>query len=177
MRLGEAPRSVGRPESSVCLYAFRHERRRAWLPSAKVLHAELDRVAGDLPVILVGGFNCAAGSDAHHYLHDEAAYRDVWREAGHSDDGVLTYNGFTLLTRLPDDAERRQHWLKAASIPIDTFAHDSRHVRAHENYRIDWILLRGPIAISAIIDYRSDNGLLPSDHYPVVAHIEYALAP
>ena len=39
------------------------------------------------------------------------------------------------------------------------------------NYRIDWILLRGRnIATSSIIDYRHDNGLLPSDHYPVVAH-------
>jgi endonuclease/exonuclease/phosphatase family metal-dependent hydrolase len=150
----------------------------SWLPSAKVLHAGLDQVAGDLPVILVGDFNCAAGSAAYRYLHDEAAYRDAWLEAGNSDDGVLTFNGFTTVTRVPDDAEMRQQWLETTSIPVDTVADDAAPVHAHGNYRIDWILLRGPlIAVSAIIDYRNDNGLMPSDHYPVVAHIEYAAAP
>jgi len=37
----------------------------AWLPSAQALHRQLDAVAGDLPVVLVGDFNCAAGSEAH----------------------------------------------------------------------------------------------------------------
>jgi endonuclease/exonuclease/phosphatase family metal-dependent hydrolase len=146
----------------------------AWLPSAKVLHAELDNLAGDLPIILVGDFNCVAGSEAYRYLHDEAGYRDVWREAGNPDDGVITFNGFKPLRRLPAGASRRSDGSDPAPIDVDTGADYPRDARAHGNYRIDWILLRGPLlARSAIIDYSCDKGLLPSDHYPVVACVDY----
>jgi endonuclease/exonuclease/phosphatase family metal-dependent hydrolase len=145
-----------------------------WLPSAKVLHGELDRVAGATPVVLVGDFNCAAGSDAHAYLRQTAGYRDAWIDAGHRDDGVVTYNGFTPWTRLPDDPGELQTWLESTSLPADIFGHYPAHVRIHRNYRIDWILLRGGLsAVSATIDCRNDRGLLPSDHYPVVAKIEW----
>jgi endonuclease/exonuclease/phosphatase family metal-dependent hydrolase len=149
----------------------------AWLPSARILHAELDEVAGNLPVILVGDFNCAAGSAAHRYLLEQASFRDAWREVAHSDEGVLTFNGFTPLTHIPRDADTWPQWLKATASPVETVAHDAQHGPAHENYRIDWILLRGSLsAVSAVIDCTSDNGLLPSDHYPVVVHVEYALS-
>jgi len=147
----------------------------AWLPSAQVLHGQLDEVAGDLPVVLVGDFNCAAGSEAHCYLRSEAGFRDAWSETGNADEGVVTFNGFTPLTRLPGDPQGVERWLETMSIRANAFAHDPSHVRVHRNYRIDWILLRGHLAArSAIIDYRTDEGLLPSDHYPVVACIEYA---
>jgi endonuclease/exonuclease/phosphatase family metal-dependent hydrolase len=146
----------------------------AWLPSARVLHAQIDEVAGDLPVVLVGDFNCAAGSAAHRYLLERAAFRDAWREAGNTDDGVLTFNGFTPLTRIPGDVEEWPAWLEATSNPVDALRHHAP-VRTSSNYRIDWILVRGSLsAISTVIDYTSDNGLMPSDHYPIVAHIEYA---
>src|SRR5262249_53391604 len=58
---------------------------RAWLPSSHVLHRELDAIAHGAPTIVAGDFNCAAGSDAHKYLLDQAGFRDVWYEAGHSD--------------------------------------------------------------------------------------------
>jgi len=141
----------------------------AWLPSAQVLRAQLDEIASDLPIVLVGDFNCAAGSEAHRYLCREAGFRDAWSEAGNDDDGVLTFNGFTPATRLPDDPRRRQRWLDATSTPAGMFA------GADRNYRIDWILLRGSLtARAARIDYRTEDGLLPSDHYPVVARIEFA---
>jgi endonuclease/exonuclease/phosphatase family metal-dependent hydrolase len=150
----------------------------AWVPSAKALHAECDRLAGAWPIVLAGDFNCAARSDAYRYLRDDAGYRDTWTEAGHSDDGVLTFNGFTRVTRLPGDVRKLQRWLNRTSAPLDTFGHYPRHVQAHGNYRIDWILLRGPIvAVSAMIDVRGREATLPSDHYPVVARIEYAAAP
>jgi endonuclease/exonuclease/phosphatase family metal-dependent hydrolase len=123
----------------------------ASLPSAKVLHAELDAVAAAAPIVVVGDFNCAAGSGAHQYLRDVAAYRDAWTDAGHADEGVVTFNGFS-----------------AADGARDTVAIE------HGNYRIDWILLRGPIACtSAEIDTRRPGGLPPSDHYPVIATIEW----
>jgi endonuclease/exonuclease/phosphatase family metal-dependent hydrolase len=141
----------------------------AWLPSATVLHAELDKVADALPVVVVGDFNCAAGSEAHRYLLGEGGYRDAWSDAGNPDDGVLTFNGFTPRTRLADDHGA----LQQSSQP--PFGRNPPHTRVNRNYRIDWILIRGPVtAVSAVIDYRHADGLLPSDHWPVVVRLQYA---
>jgi len=141
----------------------------AWLPSSRVLHAELARIAGDLPIVLVGDFNCAAGSRAHRYLVGQAGFRDAWSESGNADAGALTFNGFTPATRLPDDPQALRRWRDALSTPAGMFA------GADRNYRIDWILLRGPLdARSARIDVRTVDGRLPSDHYPVVARIAFA---
>jgi endonuclease/exonuclease/phosphatase family metal-dependent hydrolase len=121
----------------------------ASMPSAQTIHVELDRIAAAAPVILAGDFNCAAGSVAHEYLRSAAAYRDAWTEAGHADEGVLTFNDFTPSTRFSSDLDGT-------------------------NGRIDWILLRGPLAcVSAVIDVARCGDLLPSDHYPVAALIEW----
>ena len=122
-----------------------------WLPSARVLHTELDKVAAGTASVLVGDFNCAAGSAAHTYLRTNGHFRDAWNEAGHSDEGIITFNGFVPDTRLPDDE-----------------GHSGR------NYRIDWILVRGAIkCVSATSDQRTDGGRFPSDHYPVIAQVEW----
>ena len=132
----------------------------AWLPSARVLHAELDEIAHGSPVILVGDFNCAAGSETHAYLLEVAGYRDAWIEAGHSNAGVVTFHGFTQTVQLPDEPGRLQEY--------------SPDVRQHRNCRIDWILFRGPLACgAAAIDYRHEDGLMPSDHYPVFAALSW----
>jgi endonuclease/exonuclease/phosphatase family metal-dependent hydrolase len=142
-----------------------------WLPSARVLQAELDKAAGDSPVVLVGDFNCAAGSEAHAYLCGAAGYRDAWTDAGRADAGVVTFNGFTPITCLPD-SPGSDEWLTGGN---ERFAHYPSHVRAHRNCRIDWILVRGPlIAVDATIDCRiTAEGLMPSDHFPVVATVEW----
>lgn len=120
------------------------------VPSAKVVHAELDAAVGSsVPIVLVGDFNCAAGSGAHEYLRREGGYRDAWTEAGHADDGVVTFNGFA----------------DGAGPQVDG---------EHGNYRIDWILVRGPLrCTSAEIDSRREGGMPPSDHYPVIATLEW----
>jgi endonuclease/exonuclease/phosphatase family metal-dependent hydrolase len=141
----------------------------AWLPSAMALRAQLDTVAAGAPVIVGGDFNCAAGSDAHTYLQ-RAGYRDTWTEAGLTDAGVLTFHGFTPLTRLPEDPVQLDAWLNATSA-CDGFGHYPAHVHAFGNYRIDWILVRGALACSsASIDSRPRNPQ-PSDHYPVISTI------
>jgi endonuclease/exonuclease/phosphatase family metal-dependent hydrolase len=146
----------------------------SWLPSARVVARELDAVAGGLPVVLVGDFNCASGSEAHRFLVREAGYRDAWHEAGHADAGVNTFNAFTDTPRLPDkpaDLERR---LRDLYRDVPQFAHYPAHVRLYGNQRIDWILIRGPLkAVRAEIDTRAPGGRLPSDHYPVVADLEW----
>jgi endonuclease/exonuclease/phosphatase family metal-dependent hydrolase len=124
----------------------------SWLPSAQIVHRELDRIAGQTPIVLVGDFNCAADSDAHRYLLGAAGFRDVWREAGHADNGVVTYHGFRGATRVSPD-----------------FPPDAQH----GNYRIYWILTRGLTCSASGIDFRRDGDLFPSDHYPVVAVVDY----
>jgi endonuclease/exonuclease/phosphatase family metal-dependent hydrolase len=45
---------------------------------------------------------------------------------------------------------------------------------AHRNYRIDWILLRGDLSCGAAqIDVRRGVDTMPSDHYPVVASLDW----
>jgi endonuclease/exonuclease/phosphatase family metal-dependent hydrolase len=118
------------------------------LPSARVLHAEIDALGAGAPIIIVGDFNCPAGSGAHHHLCDDAGYRDAWTEAGRTDEGAVTFNGFAADTNRADGAVDRG------------------------NHRIDWILIRGPLACtSADIDMRREAGMPPSDHYPVIATI------
>ena len=145
-----------------------------WLPSAETLHRELDVIAGNTPIVLAGDFNCAAGSEAHRYLLTEGGFRDAWYETGHSDDGVLTFHGFTGRRHLPGDPAAREQWLSAIAGGVEKFAHYPPHIVAHQNYRIDWILVRGEVTcIQATIDSSSKSGVLPSDHYPVVALLDW----
>jgi endonuclease/exonuclease/phosphatase family metal-dependent hydrolase len=48
-------------------------------------------------------------------------------------------------------------------------------VDAPGNYRIDWILFRGPFTCQfATLDTRrGPDELMPSDHYPVIATLEW----
>jgi endonuclease/exonuclease/phosphatase family metal-dependent hydrolase len=145
----------------------------AWLPSARALHGQLDRIAGDTAVVLVGDFNCAAGSAAHQHLL-AAGFRDTWSETGHGDLGVMTYNGFAPLVTLPE-GDGLQQWLDQTAPRDGEFGHYQTHIRGHRNARIDWILVRGPLAASSSrIDHRCFAGVLPSDHYPVVAVIAWS---
>src|SRR5207237_324850 len=113
--------------------------------------------------------------EAHRYLCTAAGYRDAWNATGHEDEGVLTFNGFTTLTRLPASEDQRRRFVKATARPIDLFGHYVEHVLTHRNYRIDWILVRGEIdGMAASIDARvGARGLPPSDHYPVIATLAF----
>ncbi len=147
----------------------------AWLPSAKVMHAELEKVRHGLPVIVVGDFNCCAGSEAHVYLTKEAGFADAWNQSGKDDEGVLTFNAFTTQARLTiDQPEEMKAWLEATTKPAKLFSHYIDHVTKHRNYRIDWILTKGNLkAGAALVDYRNQDGLLPSDHYPVITVLDW----
>ena len=131
----------------------------SWLPSARVLQRELDRIGGDRPIVLVGDFNCVAHGDAHRDLTGHG-FRDAWLEAGHNDDGRLTYHGFSGAVLLE----------QVSDVPAEAFM--------HHNCRIDWILVRGDLACSeCTIDVRRSGDVLPSDHYPVVATLDWPAPP
>lgn len=131
----------------------------AWLPSARVVRAELDKAAAGASIVLAGDFNCPAGAAAHRYLCVDGGYRDAWLDAGCSDDRAVTYNGFTGAVRIPDAAE-------GSPYPPDAFACG--------NYRIDWILVKGALdSVTASIDVRRED-VLASDHYPLVAQVDWS---
>jgi endonuclease/exonuclease/phosphatase family metal-dependent hydrolase len=124
------------------------------LPSAIVLRAQLDAIAGSGAVIVAGDFNSPAGSEAHRFLTGESGYRDAWTAAGLPDQGVVTFNHFVVPHVAPavDDA--------------------------YGNFRIDWILMRGPLeCVSAAVDDAIAGPLPPSDHYPVIARLGGSVRP
>jgi len=148
----------------------------SWLPSAQVMGRELVQAAAGAPVVVVGDFNCAAGSPAWRHLTGEAGFRDAWTEAGLADEGVLTYNAYRAERRIPlGDPATTKRWLDAMHGSVPQFAHYTGHILAHGNYRIDWILMHGALKSKGVeVDYRTEGDLLPSDHYPVIATVEWA---
>ena len=146
-----------------------------WLPSVRINNREITRFAGNLPAILAGDFNCSAGSEAWKYLTGEAGFRDAWSEAGMLDEGTTTFHEFYGLERLPlDQPVKLREFLEASVAGWPQFAHYPEHVIRHRNYRIYWIMIRGPWkSISAGIDVRKGaNGRCASDHWAVEAVLE-----
>jgi len=99
-------------------------------------------------VILVGDFNALPDGEAHELLTGAA-----------SQDG--------------GEGRFRDVWDLVAdpSGPTST-AHGFTGTPRREGARIDWILVRGPVAAKAIETVTFNrNGKYPSDHFPVVADL------
>jgi endonuclease/exonuclease/phosphatase family metal-dependent hydrolase len=103
----------------------------------------LDRVSQlrtDLPVILSGDFNAAAGrSRSYQILVEEGGFADTWPLARtRVNETHNTFHGYT--------------------------------APAKDGLRIDWILARGAVTVDkAEIVTCSRDGQYPSDHFPVAA--------
>lgn len=110
--------------------------------AAELLLDRSKRWGPELPVILVGDFNVPAGDNAVYQL-------------------LTTGGGFV------------DSW-PAAGEPegLGTFHDFKGRDAARGGARIDWILVRGPVATTtAEIITHSRNGQLPSDHFPVFARV------
>ncbi len=121
---------------------FDHEIEEARRKSAVLLRDRIAAIPRDLPLVLTGDFNCAAGkSRAFETLVTEGGLADTWDLAVRRvNEGVNTFNGF----KPP----------------------------AMEGVRIDWILVRGRATVTrAEIVTWSRGGQLPSDHFPVVVDL------
>lgn len=147
----------------------------AWTPELGVVIEQVNRHAQGRPVVVVGDFNCAAGSEPWKRLTGEGGFTDTWREAGLTDEGVVTFNAFSPVTRLPlDNMPFLEKWLHEQCDHVPQFAHYPRHVLDHRNYRIDWIMRRGPLAtVSARVDTTLFDQRTSSDHFPVVATLDW----
>lgn len=123
-----------------------HEAPVAREKSAALMRQYVARWPAGLPVVVTGDFNAIAGSDpAYGLMVEDGFFQDTWSVA----------------------AARR------GDPTLDTF-HDFQPPR-HENRRIDWILTRGPLR-TADVEIAGDSfgGHFPSDHFPVVARLDYA---
>jgi endonuclease/exonuclease/phosphatase family metal-dependent hydrolase len=120
-----------------------HEVEAARQKAAALIRDRLASADRSIPLVLVGDFNCAAGSSrAWEILTTEAGLSDAWPLAAtRVNDGLNSFNGFQPARK--------------------------------EGVRIDWVLLRGKASVSRaeIVTY-SENGQNPSDHFPVVVDLK-----
>jgi endonuclease/exonuclease/phosphatase family metal-dependent hydrolase len=121
-----------------------HEVETARQKAAALIRDRLASTDRQVPLVLTGDFNCAAGaSEAYDILTGQAGLADAWTAAAtRANDGIGTFNGFKPATK--------------------------------GGPRIDWVLLRGPAAVSrASIVTGPGEGRYPSDHFPVVVDIVF----
>ena len=123
---------------------FDHEVETARQKAAALLRERLAAVDTNVPVLLVGDFNCAAGgSAAFSILTDNTGLFDTWTAA-----------------------EKRENE------SLNTF--HNYEPPLEDGVRIDWILARRPATVrqTAIVDYR-EGSQYPSDHFPVTAILRF----
>jgi endonuclease/exonuclease/phosphatase family metal-dependent hydrolase len=135
-------RSTGR-EFAFWNTHFDHEVEVARQKSAVLLRQRIGTVNPQLPLLLVGDFNCTAGqSAAYEILTGEAGLVDTWRAARTKENATL-----------------------------NTF-HNYEPAK-EQGFRIDWILARPPVQVShaEIVTYH-EGAQYPSDHFPVFADVK-----
>lgn len=118
---------------------FDHEVQAAREKSAELVRKRVEALNTKQPVLLVGDFNAAAGTNqAYKILIEGDFFKDTWQSARERiGEGVATFNNFRALQKT--------------------------------GVRIDWILSRGDvIADKTEIVTFSRDGQFPSDHFPVV---------
>jgi endonuclease/exonuclease/phosphatase family metal-dependent hydrolase len=121
---------------------FDHEVQLARDKSAELVRARVAALSTNLPIILTGDFNAAAGNNkAYTILTADNFFQDTWIKAPvRRGEGFGTFNGFK---SMPADGER-----------------------------IDWILTRGDVKVEAAeIVTTKPNNQWASDHFPIVARL------
>ena len=127
---------------------FDHQVQVAREKSAQLVRERVAAFDPKLPVLLVGDFNAAAGSNkAYVMLTEDKFFTDTWTTARERvNEGIGSFNGFKALQK--------------------------------GGPRIDWILSRGDVAAHRIeIVTFSRDGQFPSDHCPVVAKLRLGTIP
>lgn len=122
---------------------FDHQVQAAREKSAALLLARVKDFRADLPVLLLGDFNAAAGDNpAYDRLTATGAFADTWKAVHENEPEFGTFHDF----KGPDGAK--------------------------ESRRIDWILSRGAVGVQSvrIVTFERD-GQYPSDHFPLVAQV------
>jgi endonuclease/exonuclease/phosphatase family metal-dependent hydrolase len=109
-----------------------------------------ERTSIDPPTVVTGDFNSRPGNPVHRTF-TESGFVDTYLAAG-NEEGANTYHAF-----------------RGASYRD---AHPHRGPR-----RIDWILLKDPKGRLRVKSHRiihdENDGLFPSDHYPILVELEF----
>lgn len=127
---------------------FDHRGEQARLESARLLVAEVARLAGQTPVVVTGDFNAVEDSAPYRALTSEASATEKLQDARYLSAGghhgpISTFNGFAALR--PD-------------------------------YKIDYVFVKSGIRVlqhGALAD-QWEGGRWPSDHLPVLAELGFA---
>lgn len=123
---------------------FDHKTPPARERSAELVRKRIAALPDNLPLLLTGDFNCAAGqSRPYDILTREGGLADTWQAAKvRVNEGYNSFQEFR-------EPERK-------------------------GIRIDWILTRGEVEVDkAEIVTFSNNGQFPSDHFPVAAWLTF----
>jgi endonuclease/exonuclease/phosphatase family metal-dependent hydrolase len=121
-----------------------HEVEVARQKSATLIRERIAELKTDLPVVLTGDFNCAAGpSRAYEMLVKEGSFTDTWTAAKtRANESFNSFHGFQ---------EPKKNAI-----------------------RIDWILTRRAATVErAEIVTFAEAGQYPSDHFPVAAWLTF----
>jgi len=121
-----------------------HEIENARQQGARLIRERVERLKTTLPIVMTGDFNAVAGrSAAYSILVGEGGLADTW----------------TLARERVNES-------------LNSFNGFREPVRGSE--RIDWVLARGSVTVSKaeVVEWR-DNGQHASDHFPVMAWLEF----
>lgn len=110
--------------------------------SAERLAALIKDLPADQPLILTGDYNSVAEISVPWQTLINAGMQDAWKLAEKTEGPQTTWSGF------------------------------GNAVGREEPFRIDWILVRGPVEVAKaeVVTYSKD-GHYPSDHFPAVAEL------
>ncbi len=123
---------------------FDHESEEARQGAAGVLKEQINRIAGDAPVIVTGDFNARAEASVPWKTLTDAGFKDTWLAATARKGPSITWSGF----KPPEaDVDRRIDWVLIRG------SLEARHCETVVHNR---------------------DGRYPSDHFPVFAEIEFA---
>lgn len=112
--------------------------------SARLIADRVAALPADSAVVVTGDFNASAGDTETWRIATARGLRDAWLEADERRGPPFTSNGFG------PPPSRDQVW------------------------RIDWILVGGPLVVrTAQTVLHDDGGRYPSDHYPVAARLHW----
>lgn len=132
-----------RTDCRFCYYNthFDHRSAQARLRAAELVVTRTGRIPVTVPLIMTGDFNARAERDDPWRVLTGAGFRDAWLDAAERIGPELTFGGF-------------------------------RTPKQDDKGRIDWVLVRGPIDVqSCQTSLYNEDGLYPSDHFPVVARL------
>ncbi|MBK1833586.1 endonuclease/exonuclease/phosphatase family protein [Roseibacillus ishigakijimensis] len=148
---------------------FDHRGGEARLESAKLMLKKAAEIAGDSPVVMVGDFNAAQDSEPYRLLDQSEKVSDAYRLAPIRMARVGTINKFdpTAATQ-----SRIDHLFVSEEFQVNRFGILSDSYRSTDEMEVSEGTSDGNFPKE--VRFHQSQARLPSDHFPVVAIVEWA---